>query len=81
MDIAPCKKKRKIKTKKESKKGMKMRGDGRASGEREKIFFFSFLFKIYGNRIIGFRRNKRQSQSTHQELHVDTKILEFRQTP
>ena len=52
--------------------------------ERErKIFFFlsSLLFKIYGNRTIGFPRSRRQSRSTQRELCVGTKILEFHQTP
>ena len=44
--------------------------------EREKL-----LSKIYGNRIVGFRLSKWQSRSTHRELHVGTKILEFHQTP
>ena len=39
------------------------------------------LSKIYDNRIVGFRRTKRENRSTHQELRVGTKILEFRQTP
>ena len=38
----------------------------------------NFLSTIYGNWTLGFRRSKRQSRSTHQELCVDTKILEFR---
>ena len=42
---------------------------------------FSLVFKIYGDRIDCFRRSKRQSLSTHQDLHVGTKILKFRQTP
>ena len=43
---------------------------------REGEFFFLSLLlsKIYGNRIIGFHRNKRQ------KLRVSTKILAFRQT-
>ena len=41
----------------------------------------SLLSKIYGNRTIGFRPSKRKSRSTHQELRVGTKILEFRQSP
>ena len=49
--------------------------------EREIFFFFLLLSKIYGNWIVGFRRNKKQSQSTHRELRMGTKILEFRQTP
>ena len=48
---------------------------------REKKKGLSFFSKIYGNRVIGFHRSKRQSRSTHRELHVGTKILEFRQTP
>ena len=36
-----------------------------------------FLSKIYGNRTVGFYRSKRQSRSTHRELRVGTKILEF----
>ena len=43
--------------------------------EREKL-----LSKIYGIRTVGFHRRKRQSRSTHRELRVGTKILEFRQT-
>ena len=35
---------------------------------------FSILFKIYGDRIDGFRRSKRQSSSTHRELRVGIKI-------
>ena len=42
---------------------------------------FSFLSKIYGNQTVGFCQSKRQSRSTHRELRVGTKILEFRQTP
>ena len=38
------------------------------------------LSKIYENWIVDFRGRKSQSRSTHQELRVDTKILEFRQT-
>ena len=41
----------------------------------------SLLSKIYGNRTVGFCWSKRQSRSTHQELHMGTKILEFCQTP
>ena len=53
-----------------------------ARREREKKFFFSSLLsKIYGNRTIGFHRSKMQSRSTHRELRVGTKILEFCHTP
>ena len=93
MDILPCIKKkikRKKNTKEKSKRGRRhFRRVGKKIGERERerererdgkkrFFFFS---KIYGNRIIGFRRNRRQSRSTHRELRVTTKFLEFRQTP
>ena len=50
--------------------------------ERENFFFLSFLLsKINGNQTVGFHRSRRQSLSTHRELRVGTKILEFRQTP
>ena len=44
--------------------------------EREKL-----ISKIYGIWTVGFRRRKRQSRSTHQDLRVGTRILELRQTP
>ena len=52
-------------------------------GERERgeKYREKLLSKIDENRIIGFRRSKRQSRSTHRELSMGTKILEFRQTP
>ena len=56
----------------------------RAREERErerKKKYFSLLSKIYENRIVDFRRSKMKSRSTHRELRVCTKILEFRQTP
>ena len=52
--------------------------------EREKsIFFFLSLLlsRIYENWTVGFRQSKRQNRSTHQELRMGNKILEFRQTP
>ena len=52
--------------------------------KREKIFLFFFsllLSKIYENRTVGFRQIKRKSRSTHRQLRMGTKILEFRQTP
>ena len=73
-----------IKVKKKKKEnGSGGRGRKRVEREREKIFFFLSLLlsKIYGNRTIGFCQSKRQSQSTHRELHVVTKILAFHQTP
>ena len=39
------------------------------------------LSRIYGDRIVNFRRSKRQSSSTRRELHVGTRIRGFRQTP
>ena len=75
------------KKEKRIKKNVKREGEGTDGGgesdkrERGRKFFFSLLFEIYGNRTIGFRWSKRQSRSTHRELCVGTKILEFRQTP
>ena len=68
-------------TKKKNKRGEM--GEERESTRRERYFFFFYLLlsKIYGNQNVGFRRSKRQSRSTHKELRVGTKILEFRQTP
>ena len=56
-------------------------GVRREERERKGKRGFSLLSNIYGNRIVGFRRSKRQSRSMHRELRVGTKILEFRQTP
>ena len=62
-------KKLRIKEKKSKKKKGKEGGDGQEGCEkrererkRKKI---SFLSKIYGNQIVGFRLSKRQSRSTH----------------
>ena len=44
------------------------------------FIFLSLLSKIYENWTVGFRQNKRQSSSTHRELRMGTKILEFRLT-
>ena len=87
-------KKKKIKDKNEnkmneSKKVEDISGELEREGERIYIyiyiyfffFFSSLLSKIYRNRTVGFHWSKRQSRSTHRELRVDTKILEFRQTP
>ena len=49
--------------------------------EREKGKKISLVSKIYENRTIGFSQSKRQTRSTHRELRVGTKILEFCQTP
>ena len=69
--------KREKKEKKENKGGEPcVRGQ---EGERsEKLYL---LFKIYGDRAIGFRWSKRQSSSTRRELRVRTRIWGFRQTP
>ena len=67
------------KKKKKSGGGMGERRREREKGKKKNIF--SLLSKIYGNRTVGFCRNKRQSRSTHKELRVGTKILEFCQTP
>ena len=70
------------KDKNENKKE-KSKRDGRERALEREIFFFlsSLLSKIYGNRTVGFIRSRRQSRSTHRELHVGTKILAFCQTP
>ena len=57
-----------------------MESESEKEREKEKTKF-SLLSKIYGNQTIGFRRSKMQSWSTHRELRVGTKILEFHQTP
>ena len=45
-------------------------------------FFFlsSFLSQIYENRIVDFRRSRRQSWTARRELRVGTNILAFCQT-
>ena len=55
---------------------VKMRGRAAkgAGEEREKLFS-----KIYGIQIVCFCRSKKQSRSTHRELRVGIKILEFHQ--
>ena len=63
------------------RKNQKERGRNeqeRREREKKKVPLIS---KIYGNWIVSFRQSKRQSQSTHRELRVGTKILEFRQAP
>ena len=75
-------KKREVKWKKKKRKEGR-RTDGvrreREKGKKKKIF--SLLSKIYGNQTVGFCWSKWQSRSTHRELRVGTKILEFCQTP
>ena len=50
------------KGKKKEKKKDNRRGEREKIGEREKksFFFSSLISKIYGNRIVGFHRSKRQ---------------------
>ena len=77
--------KRKQKVKKERKeetgrKGVRREKREEREREREKKIF-SLISKIYENQTVGFCQSKRQSRSTHRELRVGTKILEFRQTP
>ena len=50
----------------------------RERGKREKLHLLSSFFD---DRIVGFRRSKRESSSSRQELQVETRIGEFRQTP
>ena len=67
---------RNVKKKEMEKKRGSKQSEKREKGKRG----FSFISKIYGNRIVGFRQSKKQSRATHRELRVGTKILEFRQT-
>ena len=60
---------------------MRVRAREEREREKGKNIIFLLLSKIYGNQTVGFHRNKRQSPSTHRELSVGAKILEFRQTP
>ena len=72
-------KEKKIKGNEKSLKGGRRPFQQRRETEREREkYFFSLLSKIYENRTVGFHRSKRQSWSTHRELHVGIKILEFR---
>ena len=64
--------------KKRKEEGRRTKSEWREKKEKNKFLLIS---KIYRNRTVGFRQSKRQSQSTHRELRVGTKILEFRQTP
>ena len=58
----------------EKKTGRK--GVGREREKKGKKFLL--ISKIQGNRTIGFCHSKRKNRSTHRELHVSPKILEFR---
>ena len=53
-------------------------GRKRRIRRREKLHLLS---SFSGNRTVGFRRSKRESSSSRQELQVETGIREFRQTP
>ena len=64
------------------KEGKRKRRERRETNRREKEKKkVSLLSKIYENRTVGFRQSKKKSRSTHRELRLGTKILEFRQTP
>ena len=45
---------------------------------REKLYLLS---KFLGDRTVGFRRSKKESSFSQQELHIETGIMEFWQTP
>ena len=63
------------------KKKIKKNGAEREREKKKEKKGFSLLSKIYGDRTVSFHRSKRQSSSMRQELRMDTKIREFRQTP
>ena len=66
---------------KEKEEEKKREGMRRRERERKEKKGFPLLFKIYGNRVVGFRRSKRQSSSTRRELYVGMRIWGFLQTP
>ena len=76
--MANLKKNQKVKVKRRGRteKGARKREREKRGVEREKL-----ISKIYGIWTVGLKRSKRKSRSTHRELHVGTKILEFCQTP
>ena len=53
-------------------------GRGEEGKMSEKLYLLS---KIYGDWVVGFHRSKRQSSFARRNLHVDTKIWGFHQTP
>ena len=64
----PCiqiKKKKKGKSKKEKGETDSEHGEERRDKKEKKKIFFSLLFKIYENIIVGFCWSKRKSRSTH----------------
>ena len=61
--------------------GKKKEKERKEKREEEKMSEkLQLLSRFYGDRTIGFRRNKRQSSSTRRELCVGTRIWDFRQT-
>ena len=65
------------KKEKRGREKRKKKGAERGKEKKEKKGS-PLLSKIYGDRAVGFRRSKRQSSSTQQELRVGTKIIGFR---
>ena len=78
--VSKLKKKVKKKTQSQKKEEEETEGSVQEKSEKKGKKDFSLLSKIYGDWTDSFRRSKRQSSSTHRELCVGTKILEFRQT-
>ena len=74
----------KKKIKKSKYKSQKEGTDGKSERERERekrgVEREKLISKIYGIRTVGFRWSKKKSRSTHRELRVGIKILNFRQT-
>ena len=69
--------------KKKDKKKKEADGTNRAWEERDRFlnfFLYLFLSQIYGNRIVGFCRSRRQNWYTRRELRIGTNILAFCQT-
>ena len=59
----------------------KNEGKRKEKREEEKMSKKLHLLSIfYGDQTIGFRRSKRQSSTTQQELCMGTRIWDFRQT-
>ena len=62
----------------EKEKGGKEKEKKEEEKRNEKLHLIS---RIYGDRVVGFHRSKRQSSSTRRELRVGIRIGGFRQTP
>ena len=60
------------------RKGKREKRKERNGKWSEKLYLLS---KIYRDRAVGFRRSKRQSSSTRQELRVGTRIWGFPKNP